>query len=218
MKLIFTLSLLLCCLVGFSQIKNTPFEYTLEAGGQYNTGYSNINTLLERSNLNDIPTLGMNAGFRIGYQFKHITAGISTNFARASKQNNELSSSTSTIYISTNTLKCKRFIISPQLGFGPKFSTLLISKKDMTGSFDDFLTSKSNQTRIEHMTTVLDIGLVLKKINHENTFFSPIFKIGYAVGLENGDWEISNSTVTNSPKDRTGTIYAQLLFGFGKVK
>lgn len=208
------LTVLLSFSASYAQKMNWPLEFQLHAGLQTNSA-PNLNTLLKENNLKAYPALGFAVGAQLGYNFKYFTLGTGINSASTYNAENW---NTKGIYlfVSTNSIHNDKFIFSPLISFGGQFTKFDILKENLTGTFEDFLTSKSNKIALEHTADVLDIAFVLKKKKGNLCF--PLFRIGYRFGLDNTDWKVIGATVSNLPQDKTGNFYAQVAFGIGRLK
>lgn len=195
-----------------AQKKMWPLEFQVYAGLQSNNA-PNLNKILTDNNLKKYTSIGLNAGAQAGYNFKHITLGVGLNGASAFNKENWGASSLY-MYVSTNSIQSENYIFSPQVSFGGQFTRFDILKENQTGSFEEFLTNKSNKTSLEHTADVLDIAFVLKK--KKGDFSHPLFRIGYRFGLKNADWKVEGSTISNLPKDKTSSFYLQVAFGMSK--
>lgn len=198
----------------FSQISTWPLEVSLQVGGQTNSS-SNLNRLMKEAGIKKYPSAAFNVGLSAGYQFKHLILGAgvgsATNFGK-----NEWESTNIYLYISTNSIQSHNFIFTPQINIGGQTTTITMMKKNMNGNFEDYLTTLSNQTKIEHETPVIDFSFTLKK--KRNGFNNPLFRVGYRTSLAQSKWKVIGSSTSNEPSDKTSNIYAQLVFGIGKNK
>lgn len=83
----------------------------------------------------------------------------------------------------------------------------------MNGTFQDFLTNQSNETKLEHTAAIVDISVALKTTNKDRILFSAECRVGYKSSISTNEWKVTNATVTNAPKDRLGSFYLQLAWG-----
>lgn len=109
----------------------------------------------------------------------------------------------------------RQIVFSAQLGIGTQSTTFTVQKKNLNGEFGDFLTTHSNQTKIEHDAAIVDLSVTLKTFNSERTSFRPECRIGYKSSITKNEWKVVNAAVSNAPKDRLGNFYVQLAWGIG---
>ncbi|MGA6120207.1 hypothetical protein [Sphingobacterium anhuiense] len=195
--------------------KYPALEVIYFAGIQFNDA-SNLNTLLKESGAGQVPGFGWNAGVGTAYRINQTLIGVNFSLSTSGKKNNTLKTGDFTMYVSTNAIRTGKFIFSPQLGFGPRFSNFTIEKQNMNGTFQDFLTNQSNETKLEHTASIVDLSVALKTTNVDRTLLTPKCRIGYKSSISVNEWKVANATVTNASKDRLGTFYLQLAWGIGR--
>lgn len=194
--------------------KRLPFEFGFYPG-VYVINASNLNVMLEEADTDKVSRFGANATFTTAYRFQKLIAGISLTPSMSFKDKNSLRSSDFTFYLSTNAIQTGNTVFSPQIGLGYQQVEFTLDKQGTSTNFEDYLTSASNQTKMEHNSTMADFNITIKKTNTTRTVFRPQFRFGYKTSISQETWEIRNADVNNAPKDGLGTFYAQLAIGIG---
>ncbi|QIH36320.1 hypothetical protein [Sphingobacterium sp. DR205] len=220
MKYIVSILLTLCVTNLIAQekdnkIKHLPFEVIYFGGVQFNNA-SNLNKILMQEGAGKLPGFGWNAGAGVAYRMKQMLIGGSFSLSTNSKKDNTLNTGDIILYVATNAVHAGNLILSPQLGFGSQWSTFTIQKHNQSGSFDDFLTTQSNQTKMEHNSAIVDFNITLKSMNKNRTIFYPECRVGYKSSITKNDWKLIGTKATDVPADRLGSFYAQLAWGIGR--
>lgn len=127
-------------------------------GVQFNNA-NNLNTVLKEAGAGQVPGFGWNAGLGTAYRINQTLIGVNFSLSTNGKKNNTLNTGDFTIFVATNAIRTGKLVFSPQLGFGPQFSTFTIEKQNMTGTFQDFLTNQSNETKLEHTAAIVDLSV-----------------------------------------------------------
>lgn len=215
-RILFAFLLLFSTATSFAQLGNLPLEFNIDVGGSYFRA-PNLYSAISEAGATQLSNFAANTTFGIGYNFKHVTLGINAGFSHGfARRDNYFFSSLATIYLSTNALRFGNTIFSPLIGFGPQSTRAVITREDLTGTFEDFLTTQSNQTHLSHVVPALDLAIALKTVNPETGRIAPQVKVGYQLGLTNQPWKLVRGTATNAPTDRTGTVYVQISYGIAK--
>ncbi|PUV23650.1 hypothetical protein [Sphingobacterium athyrii] len=220
MKYIVSILLTLCVTNLIAQekdnkIKYLPFEVIYFGGVQFNNA-SNLNKILMQEGAGKLPGFGWNAGAGVAYRMKQMLIGGSFSLSTNSKKDNTLNTGDIILYVATNAVHTGNLILSPQLGLGSQWSTFTIQKHNQSGSFDDFLTTQSNQTKMEHNSAIVDFNITLKSMNKNRTIFYPECRVGYKSSITKNDWKLIGTKATDVPADRLGSFYAQLAWGIGR--
>lgn len=196
---------------GKSNSNNFGVELAVFTGLQVNN-YSNLNARLTSLGVKEKKTLllpfGIGLAFRfnkiiVGYDMTPITVGDNSTGAYIHG------------YLSTNIIKTKKWIFSPQVGYGGQNVTVRVPTQSTSTNFNSYFTTSSNQVEIKHKNSVLDFSLAIKLYPKNRDTYIPLFRLGYRYGLTENAWEVRNGTSTNAPIDRNSNFYFQLMLGFG---
>jgi len=198
-----------------NKTKYLQFESIYFAGVQFN-GASNINRILKDQNAGKVPVFGWNAGAGLAYRIKQTLIGANFSLTTSSKSDNAMNTGDFTVYVATNVIRTGKLIFSPQLGIGTQSATFTVQKKDLGGTFESFLTTQSNETKIEYNAAIVDLSMTLKTVNSERNIFRPECRVGYKSSITKNEWKVVNATVANVPRDRLGSFYVQLAWGIGR--
>jgi len=198
-----------------TRTKHLPFETIYFAGIQFNNA-SNLNRVLKDYDSGKVPGFGWNAGAGLAYRIKQTLIGVNFSLSTSGKNDNTMNTGDFTLYVSTNAIRTGRLILSPQLGVGTQSTTFTVQKKNLNGGFEDFLTTQSNQTKMEHDAAIVDLSVTLKTFNTERNIFRPECRVGYKSSITKNEWKVVNAAVSNAPKDRLGNFYVQLAWGIGR--
>ena len=171
---------------------------------------------MKAQGVSTISPVGINVALGIGYRLGKVVVGGNVSSMYGIGRDSEFTATTPTAYVATNVAYIGRWIITPSLGFGPQFTTAVISKNDVTDDFDDYLTTRSNQTRLRHTVPVVDLGITFKTYDLFTATYRPKFKVGYQTGVNRQSWKVGNTELMNPPSDRTGTAYLQISMGIGR--
>ena len=198
-----------------NKMKHLPFEVIYFGGVQFNSA-SNLSRILKQEGAGKFPGFGWNAGAGVAYRIKQTLIGGSLSLSTNSKKDNTLNTGDIIVYVATNAVHAGNLIVSPQLGVGSQWSTFTIQKHNQSGSFDDFLTTQSNQTKMEHNAAIVDFNITLKSMNKNRTIFYPECRVGYKSSITKNDWKLIGTKAIDVPADRLGSFYAQLAWGIGR--
>ena len=190
---------------------NFGVELTVFAGLQLNN-YNNLNSRLNSLNVKNQKTLLMPIGVGLAFRFNKIIFGYDMTPAMIG---NNSSGAYFHGYVSTNMLRAKNWIFSPQFGYGGQNFTVRIPTQSSSANFNSYFTTSANQVEVRHSTSVLDFAIAVKLHVPKREPYIPLFRAGYRYGLKNKAWEVKNGTSTNAPLDRNSNFYLQLMFGFG---
>lgn len=190
---------------------NFGVELTVFAGLQINN-YNSLNARLKSLNVKEQKTLLMPIGVGLAFRFNKIIFGYDMTPAMIG---NNSSGAYFHGYVSTNMIKAKNWIFSPQFGYGGQNFTVRIQTQSSSINFNSYFTTSANQVEVRHSTSVLDFALAVKLHVPKREPYIPLFRAGYRYGLKNKTWEVRNGTSTNAPLDRNSNFYLQLMFGFG---
>ncbi|MCL7988669.1 hypothetical protein M8998_12040 [Sphingobacterium sp. lm-10] len=210
--------LLLClamCGKASAQFHSLPFEWNLHVGGSYFSAPA-LNNAMQEQGVSTISPVGINVALGIGYRFGKVVVGGNVSSMYGIGRDSEFTATTPTAYIATNMFYINRWVVTPSLGFGPQFTTAVINKNNVTGDFDEYLTIRSNQTRLRHIVPVADLGITVKTYDLLTATYRPKFKVGYQMGVSRQAWKVGNAELINAPNDRTGTVYLQISMGIGR--
>lgn len=178
------------------------------------SNFSNLNDRLKSLNTTTLKPDAVNIGIGAAVRFNKIIVGFDGGPLANHSNIVETSGYFFHFYLSTNILRSGRCIFSPQVGIGGQDLRATITQESTTQSFDQAITTATNQVTMRNYNTMLDVAMNLKLMirNH----YRPIIRIGYRYGLSMVSWEIENGSVTDAPKDRGSNFYFQLMFGFGR--
>lgn len=190
-----------------------PFEFTVSAGAEI-ISFSNLNDRLRDLGLNKTKPFLLSGGIGIAYDFNQFMLGTSISAGSSGFGNRSSNRTYWRGYLSSNRIHVRNIIISPELGVGYQQFFNHVVKEDLQGQFNDFLTSKPNQVRLDHKGTVLDVGVSLKKVIQKR--IDPFLRIGYKHGLKAKAWGIQGVNAEDAPIDRISNVYAKLLIGIGR--
>lgn len=166
------------------------------AGGQINS-YPNINQRLRSLNVTEIKTLMGSAGFGLALRFSKLIIGYDMSIVMAGGSQKNTSANGFYIhgYFSTNAIKSKKWIFSPQIGVGTQSITAKVVTVSSANNFDAYFSS-ANQVEIRNANTVLDFAMAFKMLNANTGRYMPILRTGYRLGLSDKIWEIKNGIST----------------------
>lgn len=190
---------------------NFGVELTFFTGLQVNN-YSNLNERLSSLNVKEKKTLLLPVGVGLAFRFNKIIVGYDMTPILLGDN-----SSGAYIhgYLSTNIIKTKQWVFSPQIGYGGQNVTVRVPTQSTSTNFNSYFTASANQVELRHSNPVLDFALALKLYPQNRDTYIPLFRVGYRYGLKEEAWEVRNGNSTNSPIDRNNNFYIQLMFGFG---
>ena len=195
---------------GKTNSDNFGVELTFFTGLQINN-YDNLNIRLKSLGIKEVKKTVFPVGIGLSFRFNNIIVGYDLSIISGDNSNGAYGNG----YISTNILKTKKWIFSPQIGIGGQNVIVRIPTLSSSNNFNSYFTTSANQVEITNKNTVLDFAMAFKiQIKDRNTY-APLFRLGYRYGLNESNWEIKNGTSTNPPKDRNNNFYIQLRVGFG---
>ena len=223
---IFSLLLFLCSYSQTSPPANTDkgAQFYFGIGGAYDN-IKNLNATLSNAGL---PTIGKFsfAGVAEGdFRMKNLLLGVNSGMGAYAKKtdhyNTSLMSYSGGVNIGYYVVNSKKFHLAPQAGIGFNSSKISITQRNGFTDFNDVL-ANGNSTDINQNTGVLDFCLKfdIADFTKDKSCLAGL-RLGYKYGLSKRGWgidETSNSTVTNSPKDRINQYYVLLTIGFTKLK
>ncbi|WP_448139261.1 hypothetical protein [Sphingobacterium siyangense] len=175
-----------------------------------------MNRILKDYDSGKVPGFGWNAGAGLAYRIKQTLIGVNFSLSTSSKNDNTMNTGDFTLYVSTNSIRTGGLIFSPQLGVGTQSNTFTVQKKKLNGEFGDFLTTQSNQTKMEHDAAIVDLSITLKTSDTERTKLRPECRVGYKSSITKNEWKVVNAAISNAPKDRLGHFYVQFAWGIGR--
>jgi len=191
--------------------ENFGVELIFILGYQHNN-YTNLNERLVSLNLNEIKSSMMQIGVGLAFRFNKVIIGYDMNVLIG----DGTSGGYLHIYGSTNLLKTKRFIFSPQIGYGGQSLTCRYRTQSSATDFNSYFTTAPNKVEIQHDNSVVDFALAFKLYpKSDNSNYLSLFRIGYRHGLKEKMWEISNGNSSGAPFDRNSNFYLQLIIGVG---
>ncbi len=185
-------------------------EMNFGMGGQTNS-LDGLNTRFRALNMDKQSSNSFTFGLSLALRFKQLLIGGSLYGIEA----DEISGTSAQVFLATNVLQIKRFIISPQIGFGSQSYDMTMRTASPATDFDSYFTTGGNKVSISHRSPVLDYSLGLKIANRKNNTNSPVIRVGYMYGLKDKAWKIEKGNSTNAPIDRVSSFYARLLLGIG---
>jgi hypothetical protein len=192
--------------------KKQQFGAEINLGMGFQTNNLNgLNTRFRTLNINKQQTTAFSYGASLAFRFKQLLIGGSAYGISA----DDLSGTSIQAFLSTNILQIKKFIISPQIGFGSQSYEITMRTASPATDFDSYFTSGGNKVNISHRTPILDYSLALKFVDTKSRANRPVIRIGYAQGLKEKAWKVEKGNSANAPIDRVSSFYAQLLFGIG---
>jgi uncharacterized protein YxeA len=196
---------------GKNNSENFGVELTFFTGLQINN-YSNLNARLTSLGVKEKKTLLLPLGIGLAFRFNKIIVGYDlTPILVGDNSSGALGHG----YLSTNVIKTKRWIFSPQVGYGGQSVTIRVPTQSPSTNFNSYFTTSSNQVEIRNKNTFLDFALALKVYPKNRDTYIPVLRFGYRYGLTENAWEIRNGTSTNAPIDRNSNFYIHLMLGFG---
>jgi len=199
-------------------------QFYFGIGGAYDN-IKNLNATLSNAGL---PTIGKFsfAGVAEGdFRMKNLLLGVNSGMGAYAKKtdhyNTSLMSYSGGVNIGYYVVNSKKFHLAPQAGIGFNSSKISITQRNGFTDFNDVL-ANGNSTDINQNTGVLDFCLKfdIADFTKDKSCLAGL-RLGYKYGLSKRGWgidETSNSTVTNSPKDRINQYYVLLTIGFTKLK
>lgn len=203
------------CSSASAQFNSLPFEWNVHVGGSYFSAPA-FNRAMQDQDLGAISPVGIDVALGIGYRLGKVVAGGNVSRMYGVGRNSKFEATTPTVFVATNMFHINRWVVVPSLGFGAQFASALLDKDNIGGSFDDYLTTESNQTRFSHTTPVVDLGITFKTYDLFTATYRTKFKMGYQTGISRRPWKVGNTQLMDAPRDRTGTVYLQLSMGIGR--
>lgn len=186
-------------------------ELTFFSGLQSND-YVNLNARLSSLGVKKINTLLLPVGVGLAFRFNKIVVGYDMTPTMVGDN-----SSGGYIhgYLSTNVIKTKKWIFSPQFGYGGQSVIVRIPTQSSSSSFNSYFTTSANQVEVTHNSSVLDFGIAIKLFPKNRNTYVPLFRAGYRYGTKEKAWKIKNGNSTDAPMDRNSNFYVHLMLGFG---
>ena len=190
---------------------NFGVELCVFTGLQWNK-YSNLNERLNELNVREKKQLMLPFGVGLAFRFKKVIVGydlapiIIGDYSRGTYIHG---------YVSTNVIRTKKWIFSPQLGYGGQNVVTRIVTKSSATDFNSYFTTSANQVELNHRNSVIDIAMGFKFVSPQGNGYIPLFRIGYRYATKSKAWEVSNGSSVNAPFDKNSNVYFQIMFGFG---
>ncbi len=195
---------------GKKKSDNFGVELTFFMGLQINN-YDNLNNRLKSLGIKEVKKTILPFGIGLSFRFNKIIVGYDLGIMSGENSSGGYGNG----YISTNILKTKKCIFSPQIGIGGQNLIVRIPTQSSSNNFNSYFTTSANQVEIINKNIVLDFAMAFKlQIKNRDTY-APLFRLGYKYGLNESNWEIRNGISNNSPNDRNSNFYIQLRVGFG---
>ncbi len=193
-------------------------------GASYNN-YKNMNAILPKFSL---PTLSKyNFAFTVSEDFRihngliGLDALFSTSQKSLANDNELLLNYSGGVNFGYYLLQTKNFHFAPQVGIGLYSSTAYLTQTTGYASFADVL---NNKVAVNMYQTAALLNFCLRfdfaDFTKRKTDIAAI-KLGYKYGLKQKGWGIdqnSNSTFSDSPKDRLNQYYLMLCLGMSHSK
>jgi len=196
---------------GKERLKNIGGEMSVFFGF-HRINFSNLNKRLASLGIKETKSWVTSIGAGFGLRFNKIIAGI--DLAAFSNGENG-SGSFMQVYLSTNEIKVKKFILSPTIGYGIQTVIIRVNRETTSTDFNAYFTGAANQVEIQHNNSVLDLGIAVKSRMPQSKFTMPLLKLGYRYGLKEKSWKVKDGNATNAPFDRNGNFYCQVILGIG---
>ncbi len=174
--------------------------------------YESLNSRLSSLNIEKKRTLALPIGIGLAFRFNKFIVGYDMTPTLVGDN-----SSGAYIhgYVSTNIIRTKKWIFSPQLGYGGQSITTRIKTKSSASDFNSYFTTSANQVELRHSNSVLDFAIAFKFVPPKNNGYVPLFRMGYRHGIKSKEWEVKNGNSLNAPIDRNSNFYFQIMLGFG---
>lgn len=172
---------------------------------------SGLNSRLGALNISKQQPNTFSYGASLAFRFYQLLIGGSAYGVSAKNMNG----TTLQGFLSTNIIRIKKTIISPQVGFGSQSYNITRRTASTATNFDSYFTSAGNKVSISHRSPVLDFSLSLKVLNGKDNTYSQLIRMGYIQGLKDKAWKVEKGNSANAPVDRVGSFYVQLLLGMG---
>jgi hypothetical protein len=118
-------------------------------------------------------------------------------------------------YASTNVIRAKNWILSPQIGYGGQDFRVHVFTTSNSTNFNSYFTTSANQVELTHSNNVADMALAFKVYPKKSDTYVPVFRMGYRYAFKSTGWEITKGVSTNAPYDSNSNFYVQLMLGFG---
>ncbi len=195
---------------GTKNIDNFGVELTFFTGLQINN-YDNLNNRLMSLGIKEVKTSVLPIGIGLSFRFNKIIVG----YDMSAMSGDNSSGAYLNGYISTNILRTKKWIFSPQIGIGGQSVTVRIPTQSSSNNFNSYFTTSANQVELVNKNTMLDFAMAFKLQAKDRDIYAPLFRIGYRYGLNENNWEVKNGISTDAPIDRNNNFYIQLRVGFG---
>lgn len=191
---------------------NFGVEMIVFTGLQVNN-YSGLNARLSSLRIKEKKTLMLPVGVGLSFRFNKIIVGY--DMTAVTVGDNSTGSYIHT-YLSTNIIKSKNWIFSPQVGYGQQTVTVRVPTQSNATNFDSYFTSQSNLVELTSGNPVLDFAVAIKLRKRNSTLNVPFFRFGYRYGLSEKPWEVTNGNSSGAPIDRNSNFYFHLMLGMGE--
>ena len=190
---------------------NFGVELCVFTGLQWNK-YSNLNERLNTLNVKEKKPLMLPFGVGLAFRFKKVIVGydITPIIIGDNSRGTYIHG-----YVSTNIIRTKKWIFSPQFGYGGQSVVTRIVTKSSSSDFDSYFTTSANQVELNHRNSVFDVAMGFKFVSPQGNGYIPLFRIGYRYASKSKAWEVSNGSSVNAPFDKNNNVYFQIMLGFG---
>jgi hypothetical protein len=196
------------------KLRNLGSELYFHIGGEV-ANFPGINGSLRQAGPYRMPALFVEGGFGLAIRYRQFLLGVDEGLLGGSNPSIAATGFYDRFYLSTNLIHIGNCILSPQLGYLYRILTVRIPKFTGATNFEDALNTGANSLQLNHVSDLLDVGVELKIKGAKPNQVLPVVRAGYRYGLEDAQWTVSNSTVTDGPRDRGSNVYMELLLGFG---
>lgn len=198
-----------------SWLYKLPIDWDIHLGGGYFTA-GNLKRMADAQGVKGFPSLGLDMNIGLGYRLGKVSVGANFGNLQSKRSDNQTNVNTITAFVATNIWHVGRWTFSPAVGVGPQIATIVLDRGDLTGNFEEYISEKGNQTRLQQINTALDFSLTFKTYELLTARYRPQFRMGYQTGLSNAAWKVGNTSLINAPRDRTGMFYLQISAGIGR--
>ena len=185
-------------------------EFYFESGWDF-INFSNLNNALAAAQIKQVTPAVYHLGVGLSVRFSQLIFGTDLGFMTGA-QANEVTGSTVHFYFSTNELRTRTCIFSPEVGVALQDVQVLVPGTSTASTFSEALHS-GNETQVDNFNTTLNVGMAFKI--RQGLHDIPVFRMGYRYGLSNPQWELRDAAVSGAPRDRLSSFFVELTVGFG---
>lgn len=185
-------------------------EFYFESGWDF-INFSNLNNALAAAQIKQVTPAVYHLGVGLSVRFSQLIFGTDLGFMTGA-QANEVTGSTIHFYFSTNELRTRTCIFSPEVGVALQDVQVLVPGTSTASTFSEALHS-GNETQVDNFNTTLNVGMAFKI--RQGLHDIPVFRMGYRYGLSNPQWELRDAAVSGAPRDRLSSFFVELTVGFG---